>query len=46
MAALMEKLLPLYAVKLSNFEEREDYEIVDAVCMLDDCMEFGSEALF
>lgn len=46
MAALMEKLLPLYAVKLSNFEDREDYEIVDAVCMLDDCMEFGSEALF
>lgn len=46
MAAISEKLLPMYAGKLTNYKEREDYEIVDAVCMLDDCMEFGPESLF
>jgi hypothetical protein len=46
MAALSEKLLPMYAAKLTNFAIREDYEIIDAICFLDDCMEFGPESLF
>jgi hypothetical protein len=46
MNALSEKLLPMYAAKLSNYTIREDYEIVDAICFLDDCMEFGPESLF
>jgi hypothetical protein len=46
MNVLSEKLLPMYAAKLSNYTIREDYEIVDAICFLDDCMEFGPESLF
>jgi len=46
MGALSAKLLPLYANKLANFATREDYEIVDAMCMLTDCMEYGPESLF
>lgn len=44
--AIGQTLLPLFAVTLLNISERKDYELVVAVCMLCDCMEFGSEALF
>jgi hypothetical protein len=31
---------------LLDIPNRKDYEIVDTVCMIDDCMEDGSDALF
>ena len=39
-------LLPLYAQVLLNHSERKDYELTDSVCMLCDCMEHGTDALF
>lgn len=39
-------LLPPYAATLLNLEEKQEYEITDAVCMLDDCLERGDQALF
>jgi len=39
-------LLPLYAQPLLEIAKREDYELVDSVCMLCDCMEHGSMDLF
>jgi len=41
-AAIEEKLMPKYARKLLAVNEKKDYELVVAVCMLCDCMEFGS----
>ena len=39
-------LLPPFAAILLGLEEKEEYEITDAVCMLDDCLERGDQALF
>jgi len=41
-AAIEEKLMPKYARKLLAVNEKKDYELVVAVCMLCDCMEYGS----
>lgn len=43
--AIGQHLLPLYAVKLLD-KDAKDYETIDSVCMLCDCMEHGSDALF
>ena len=43
--AIGQTLLPLYAVKLLDKDAKE-YETIDSVCMLCDCMEHGSDALF
>ena len=45
-AAIEGSLLPLYAGKLQNFANKEDYELVDSICLLDDCMEHGPEPFF
>jgi hypothetical protein len=44
--AVAKSLLPFYATPLLEISSREDYELVDSVCMLCDCLEYGSEALF
>lgn len=43
--AVAETLLPLYAVTLLD-KDAKDYETIDSVCFLCDCMEHGSDALF
>jgi len=43
-AAIEEKFFNLFVEKINV--DRQDYEIIDAVCMVDDCMEFGPQALF
>jgi len=45
-ASIEPNILPLYAGKLVNYENQENYELVDAVCLIDDCMEFGPQAFF
>jgi len=45
-AAIEGELFPLYAMKLTDYKNREDYEIVDATCIIDDVCEFGSQALY
>jgi hypothetical protein len=39
-------LLPPYATTLLGLEEKQEYEITDAVCMIDDCLERGDQSLF
>jgi hypothetical protein len=39
-------LLPIYAGVLLNVEDKQDYEIIDSVCMICDCMEHGNKSLF
>jgi len=40
--AIDQQLLPLFARKLLAVNDKKDYELVVAVCMLCDCMEYGS----
>jgi len=39
-------ILPLYAQVLLNTLDKKDYEIIDSVCFVCDCMEHGNIALF
>jgi flagellin-specific chaperone FliS len=39
-------LLPLYASVLLNINDKKDYELIDSVCFICDCMEHGGKALF
>jgi hypothetical protein len=41
-----QNLLPHYAVTLLNIADKKDYELVNSVCFICDCLEFGSQALF
>ena len=41
-----QNILPIYAQTLLNISDKKDYELVDAVCMICDCMEHGNEQLF
>lgn len=34
-------LLPLYATTLLNVNDKKDYELIDSVCFICDCMEHG-----
>ncbi len=43
---IQQKFLGLYAAKLLNLKKHEDYEILDSLCMVVDCLEFGTESLF
>jgi len=44
--AVENTLLSMYAQPLFDITKCEDYELVDSVCMLCDCMEYGSDNLF
>lgn len=44
--AIKPNLLPLFAGNLASHETKESYEIVDAICLIDDCMEFGPKSFF
>jgi hypothetical protein len=39
-------LLPIYAQNLQEISKKKDYELVDSVCFICDCMEHGNDALF
>ena len=39
-------LLPVYAQVLQEVDTRKDYELIDSVCFICDCMEHGNDALF
>jgi hypothetical protein len=39
-------LLPPYAQVLLQINGKKDYELIDSVCMICDCMEHGDDALF
>ena len=39
-------LLPLYAQVLLNISDKKDYELIDSVCFICDCLEYGNKALF
>lgn len=39
-------LLPSYAMTLLDISGKKDYELVDSVCFICDCMEHGNTALF
>ena len=41
-----ETLLPVYAHVLLNIADRKDYELIDAVCFVCDCLEHGTIELF
>ena len=45
-AHIGQTLLPLYAFTLLNISDKKDYEIIDAVCFICDCLEHGSLPLF
>lgn len=45
-AKIGDVLLPPFAAILLGLDEKEEYEITDAVCMLDDCLERGDAVLF
>ena len=37
-----QNLLPHYAMTLLNIADKKDYELVNSVCFICDCLEFGS----
>ena len=39
-------LLPLYAQPLLDISQRDDFELVISVCMLCDCIKYGSDDLY
>jgi len=39
-------LLPHYAMTLLNINGKKDYELIDSVCFICDCLEHGSMAMF
>ena len=39
-------LLPIYGQILENISDRKLYELLNSVCMLCDCMEYGTNELF
>ena len=45
-AAIEQQFFPLYANKLNDISDKEDYEIIDALCHIDDCLENGSQSLY
>ena len=40
------ELLPLYAMVLLDIKDKKDYELLDSVCFLCDCVEHGSDDMF
>jgi hypothetical protein len=38
--------MPLYAQVLLQIAGKKDYQLIDSVCMICDCMEHGNDALF
>ena len=44
--AIGSTLLPAYAQVLLSIADKKVYELVDSVCMICDCMEHGTPALF
>lgn len=44
--AVSAKLLPGYAQVLLAFQEKKEYDIIDSVCFLCDCLEHGSDEMF
>lgn len=43
---VFEKIVPGYAAQLQGLEGKKEYELINAVCLLCDCMEYGSEQMF
>lgn len=46
---IMQKILPVYMPALMNLDvkdESKEADILDAMCLLCDCLEFGSQAMF
>lgn len=43
---VQQKILPHYAKRLIDISKMKDYEILEGLCMVCDCMEFGNDALF
>lgn len=43
---IAQHLLPSYASMLLDISDKKDYEILDSVCFLCDCVEHGNDALF
>lgn len=39
-------LLPLYATVLLNIADKKNYELIDSVCFICDCLENGGQAMF
>ena len=40
------KLLPLFAAKLMNINKCQDYELLESLCFLVDCLENGTKELY
>ena len=43
---IQEKLLPLYAGKLMNIKKVKQYELLESLCMVVDCLEHGTKELY
>jgi hypothetical protein len=43
---IKDMLLPLYLGPLDNVSKAKEYEIIDSICFLCDCVERGNDALF
>jgi hypothetical protein len=43
---IQSKLLPLFAAKLGNINKMKEYEILEALCMVVDCLEYGTDELY
>lgn len=43
---IAQHLLPSYATVLLDISDKKDYEVLDSVCFLCDCIEHGNQALF
>lgn len=44
--AIAKSLLPLYATVLLDISDKKNYELIDSVCFICDCMEHGGKAMF
>ncbi len=45
-AIIQQNFLVLYAKKLENIKKSEDYELLDSLCFVVDCLEYGTNELF
>ena len=39
-------LVKIYALFLMDVDQKKDYELITALCFLDDCLEYGTDSLF
>jgi hypothetical protein len=43
---ILKTLVRIYSLFLLDVDSKQDYELITALCFLDDCLEYGDDALY